>query len=319
MRVVSARLDPLTLRLLGYWRSVMADERTQLVVRIPIGVVRRWPVACFFGIACALSAVALGVIGVPRLSSESHHGGPTSALAVFPVMVIGVGLAGVALTAADGGTPALRELWSRWRRPVERRWYLVVLVPPLAILAVLGLLHVLVSPTFAPQLFLLGIAAGVLAGFCEEFGWTGFAYPRMSAGVGPLRGALLLGLLWGLWHFPVADSLGAASPHGHYFPEFFAAFVAMIAALRVLIAWVYTSTGSLRIAQSLHASSTGFLVVLGAPAVSPGQEALWYAGYAAVLWLIAAAVVALSGGTLVRRPRTASAGPATAAPASIAS
>jgi CAAX protease family protein len=288
------------------------------VLRAPIAVVRRWPVACFFGIAFALSGTALAVIGLPRLSGGSHHGGPTSALAIFPVMVVGVGLAGVGLTAATGGKPALRELWARWRRPVRHRWYLVVLVPPIAILAVLGLLHALVSPQFRPQLFLFGIAAGVLAGFCEEFGWTGFAYPRMSSRLGALRAALLLGLVWGLWHFPVADSLGAASPHGHYFPEFFTAFVAMIAALRVLIAWVYTNTGSLRIAQSLHASSTGFLVVLGAPAVSPGQEALWYASYAAILWLVAAAVVALNGGTLARRARTITAGQATAGPATIA-
>jgi hypothetical protein len=136
---------------------------------------------------------------------------------------------------------------------------------------------------------------------------------------GALRAALLLGVLWGLWHFPVADSLGAASPHGRYFPEFFAAFVAMIAGLRLLIAWVYTDTGSIRIAQSLHASSTGFLVVLGAPAVSPGQEALWYAGYAAVLGLVAATVVALNGGTLGERPRAVKAGQATAAPATTAS
>jgi membrane protease YdiL (CAAX protease family) len=194
-----------------------------------------------------------------------------------------------------------------------------VLVPPISTLAVLGLLHLFVSPAFTPQLFLFGIPAGLLAGFCEEFGWTGFAYPRMSSRLGALRAALVLGVLWGLWHFPVADSLGAASPHGHYFPEFFAAFVAMIAALRVLIAWVYTNTGSIRIAQALHASSTGFLVVLGAPAVSPGQEALWYAGYAAVLWLVAGAVVALNGRTLRGRRRAVTTGQATAAPATIAS
>jgi hypothetical protein len=115
----------------------------------------------------------------------------------------------------------------------------------------------------------------------------------------------LLGLLWGLWHFPVADSLGAASPHGSYFPEFFAAFVAMLVALRVLIAWVYTNTGSLRMAQLLHACSTGFLVLLSPPAVSPGQEALWYVGYAGVLWLVATAVVVLKGSTLTGRGRIA--------------
>ena len=288
-------------------------------MRVITGVVQRGPVVCFFVIAYALAGLALGVIGLPRLSGGSHHGGSMSALAVFPVMVVGVGLAGVGLTAVGGGRRALQDLWARWGCPVGRRWYLVVLIPPIAILAVLGLLHVLVSPAFTPQLFLFGIAAGLLAGFCEEFGWTGLAYPRMSSRLGTLRAALLLGVLWGLWHFPVADSLGAASPHGHYFPEFFAAFVAMIAALRVLIAWVYTNTGSIRVAQSLHASSTGFLVVLGAPAVSPGQEALWYAGYAAVLWLVAATVVALNGGTLGERRRAARAGRATAAPATIAS
>jgi membrane protease YdiL (CAAX protease family) len=182
-----------------------------------------------------------------------------------------------------------------------------VLVPPLSILAVLGLLHVFISPKFTPQLFLFGIAAGVFAGFCEEFGWTGFAYPRMSSRLGALRGALLLGLLWGLRHFAVVDSLGAASRHGQYFPEFFAAFVAMLVALRVLIAWLYTNTGSIRLAQSLHASSTGFLVVLGAGGVSAGQEALWYACYAAALWVVVGVVVALCGRSLLVRRGTVTA------------
>jgi membrane protease YdiL (CAAX protease family) len=261
----------------------------------------------FFVLAYALSGIALAVIGLPQLDNDSGHTAPTSALVMFPVIVVGVGLLGVALTAITGGKPAVGQLWSRWRRPVHHGWFLVLLLPPLAIVAVLGLLRELVSPQFTPQLFLFGIAAGVLAGFCEEFGWTGFAYPRMSSRLGALRAALLLGLLWGLWHFPVADSLGAASPHGSYFPEFFAAFVAMLVALRVLIAWLYTNTGSLRMAQSLHASSTGFLVVLGAPAVSAGQEAFWYAAYAGVLWLVVTLVVVLTGPALTGRHRLVSA------------
>jgi membrane protease YdiL (CAAX protease family) len=271
----------------------------------PITVLRRWPVVCFFVLAYALSVVALVVIGLPRLDNDSGQGAPTSALVIFPVMVVGVGLLGVALTAAMGGKPAVRELWARSGRPVRRECFLVLLVPPLAILAVLGLLRELVSPHFTPQLFLFGIAAGVLAGFCEEFGWTGFAYPRMRSRLGALRAALLLGFLWGLWHFPVVDSLGAASPHGSYFPEFFAGFVAMLTALRVLIAWLYTNTGSLRMAQSLHASSTGFLVVLGPAAVSSGQEALWYACYAGALWLVVTTVVVLNGSALTAKRRMA--------------
>jgi membrane protease YdiL (CAAX protease family) len=160
-----------------------------------------------------------------------------------------------------------------------------------------------VSSRYAPGLLVFGFAAGVFAGFFEELGWTGFAYPRLRRRFGALAAALLLGLLWGLWHFPVVDSLGAASPHGRYWPEFFGAFVLMLMALRVLIAWVYTNTGSLRIAQLLHASSTGFLVVLGAQRATAGEEALWALAYAGVLWAVVIAVVAIQGSTLARRPR----------------
>jgi hypothetical protein len=111
----------------------------------------------------------------------------------------------------------------------------------------------------------------------------------------------LLGVLWGLWHFPVADSLGAASPHGRYWPEFFGAFVLAMVALRLLIAWTYVNTESLRMAQALHASSTGSLVILGAPGVTPAQEALWYLAYAAVLWTVVIVVVAVEGSSLCGR------------------
>lgn len=60
--------------------------------------------------------------------------------------------------------------------------------------------------------------------------------------------------------------------HGSSWLEFFAAFVAVLAAIRVLIAWTYTRTGSLRMAQLLHASSTGFLVILSAPRVTPPRR-----------------------------------------------
>lgn len=61
----------------------------------------------------------------------------------------------------------------------------------------------------------------------------------------------------------------------------------------MLIAWTYEHTGSLRLAQFLHASSTGSLVMLSAPRVTPAQEALWYAIYAAVLWAIVITVISL--------------------------
>jgi hypothetical protein len=83
---------------------------------------------------------------------------------------------------------------------------------------------------------------------------------------------------------------------------FFLAFVALVMAMRVLIVWLYSNTKSVLLAQLMHASSTGFLVVLSPLSVSPAQETLWYAVYAAALWMAVALVVARYGKGLVQQP-----------------
>ena len=260
----------------------MTDPRSLLTS------VRHRPLAWYFGLAALLSFVAFAVIGPPKL--DGSGGRPPLALAMFPVMVIGIGGVGVALTAILDGSPGLRAMRQRWHL-VGRRWLLLLIVPPACVLIVLGTLTASVSSSYHPQFLVYGVAAGAIPGFFEELGWTGFAYPRLSARFGWLPGALLLGLLWGLWHLPVVDSLGAASPHGLVWPAFLAAFVAIIAAIRVLIAWAYVHTESLLLAQLIHASSTASLVVLGAPGVTPSEEALWYSVYAVLLWALMVIVV----------------------------
>lgn len=272
-------------------------------VRHPI---RRWPLISYFLVVYAISAVVLLVLGPPSLAAGGHRNYLSTAM--FPVMVVGVGLTGLALTAALDGRRGLRDLRSRlgrWR--VGAGWYATAaLIPPAAILLVLTTLRFLVSPAFTPNLFLLGITFGVVAGFFEEIGWTGYAYPKMRARFGPFAGAAILGVLWGIWHMPVVDSLGAASPHGPYWPHFFLSFIAALAGLRVLIGWIYTKTGSVLLAQVMHASSTGFLVVFGASGVSPAQEAFWYLLYAVVLWMVVVIVVA-SGGLRAKSVRSVAA------------
>jgi hypothetical protein len=106
-----------------------------------------------------------------------------------------------------------------------------------------------------------------------------------------VKAGLVLGVLWGCWHLPVIDFLGAAYPHGHYLIPFMAAFIAAMAAIRMIIVWVYSRTGSLIFAQVLHTVSTGSLVALGPASVTPAQEAIWYAAYAAALWCVIAGIV----------------------------
>jgi CAAX protease family protein len=264
--------------------------------------IQRHAVVTYFSLVYLISYGGyLVVVGPKLLAGKAMQA--TDAFLLFPVIVVGVALVGIILTGITGGRPGLRDLFSRmgrWR--VGVRWYAAVLIPPALILAVLLSMRGLVSPVFAPNVFLLGIVFGLFPGFFEEVGWTGFAFPRMRAKLSALGAGLLLGVLWGLWHAPVVDYLGAAAPHGVYWLPFFLAFIAILTAMRVLIAWVYSNTNSLLLAQLMHASSTGFLVILGPAHVSPAQEALWYAVYAAALWIVVALVIARYGKGLVRQP-----------------
>jgi len=173
---------------------------------------------------------------------------------------------------------------ARWR--VGARWYAVALILLVLILLVLLSMRALVSAAFAPNLFAIGIVFGLVPAFLEEIGCTGFAFPALSTGRGALSAGLLLGVLWGLWHLPVVDHLGAAGPHGAYAVPFAVAFVSAMTALRALISWLYIRTESVLLAQLMHLSSTGSLVVLGPAHVSPAQEALWYGVYAGALWFV---------------------------------
>jgi len=165
------------------------------------------------------------------------------------------------------------------------RWYAALLIPPGLILTILLGLETFVSRVYAPNRFLVGLAFGIPAGFLEEIGWMGFAFPRMRQNSPALRAAVLLGLLWGLWHLPVINFLGTAVPHGAYWFPFFMAFAVAMTAMRVLIAWLYSNTKSVLLCQMMHAISTGSLVIFSPLGVSAAQEAFWYTVYAAALWV----------------------------------
>ena len=52
------------------------------------------------------------------------------------------------------------------------------------------------------QTVLLGPFLGILLGFGEEYGWRGYLQSELIK-LGRIRGVMLLGLIWGVWHYPV--------------------------------------------------------------------------------------------------------------------
>jgi len=261
----------------------------------PGSLVGRHPVANYFALTFAISWTgALAVAAPALLRGESVP--KFAGLLMFPAMLLGPSLAGIMLTRVVDGKGGLRDLFSRmFRLRFPTPWYAALLLPPCLLLTVLSALKIFVSPVFTPGGFWIGILFGCPAGFFEEIGWMGYVFPKMRGKDHALAPSILLGFLWAMWHLPVIDYLGAATPHGVFWWPYFLAFSVAMTAMRVLIAWIYTHTESVFLAQCMHISSTGSLVIFSPLRVTAAQEALWYAAYAAALWMCVALIARTYG------------------------
>jgi len=162
------------------------------------------------------------------------------------------------------------------------------------VLTILWPLSVWADPAFGPGFKLELFTLGLVAGCCEEIGWTGLATLRLlarrSAGVAGLQ----LGVLWAVWH-AAADFSSNYSTMGAGWWAWFAVFwLATLPGYRILITWVYAHTQSLLWAILMHASYTGWLFVLY-PSTSFEQGLVWQALLALGLW-IATVMVGLARG-----------------------
>lgn len=251
---------------------------------------RRHPLASYFGLVFLVAWGGSLLLGVPSfLRGEAL---PLSAVLLMAApMLLAPFLVGIFMTWLVDGREGLEDLLARQTRWRGGRWYAALLIFPALILTVTLILSGLVSPAFAPTFFVFGIVTGLIGSFLEETGWMGFAYPRMQRTWGILAAALYLGLMHGAWHV-VADFLGNRVAFGSYWLPYFAGFFLLVVALRFLIVWVYANTESLWLAQLMHASSTGFLLVFVAPFDrAPRDSMVFYLVYAVALALVAAVVV----------------------------
>lgn len=256
----------------------------------PSHFVERHPLISYFVLVYAIAWG--GILLIAQALGASNQASSTAVVAIVGLpMLIAPGIAGVTVTALADGPAGLRDMlarMTRWR--AEPRWYAVALATmPLLTLAILYALALLVAPAFAPTLSLIGLAA-LAAGFFEEIGWTGFAVPRLRSRHSLLAVGVTVGALWSLWH-AMADFVVRGSALGSFWPITFGLFALPLVAWRILMVWVYERTQSGVVAQLMHFSYTGSLMLF-VPALSRTDDALVYAVLTAALW-VGAAIVAI--------------------------
>jgi hypothetical protein len=178
--------------------------------------------------------------GFPPYSSYS----PIQYLAVYSASLLGL-----FLTACYEGREGLKRMMARlipWRAGLH--WYLIILAGYPAVIWLAGEIGGLFGaekgnvPDWGRFFWLVLPAVATDPGpLGEEFGWRGFALPRMLEFWSPLPATLILGAVWGLLHLPA-----------FFIPELpqsqhrFAAFMLGTWSLCIVQTWIHLRTnGSL--------------------------------------------------------------------------
>lgn len=273
-------------------------------------------VLCYFALTFAISWGGVFVLGSPSgMPAPSEDAAKLWPMVYLPYFV-GPILSSLLLTGLVHGREGYRALRARltlWRTGV--RWYAVALLTaPLLIIPILFVLS-LTSATYLPAivttadkvgLVISGIMIGlVFGGLMEELGWTGFATHGLRQRHGVLATGLIVGALWGLWHFlptfwACGDANGSLSLDLLIPPCVF--YAAVLPAYRVLMVWVYDRTGSLLVAILMHAGLTANTITIMAPSEVVSSLVTYYLILTTALCVIIAAVAATNHWQLTERP-----------------
>ena len=105
------------------------------------------------------------------------------------------------------------------------------------------------NPTIIFIVLLLSLISGPLN---EEFGWRGYALDRLLIRFGFLKGSLILGFIWAIWHLPWYFTPGQAQYNLLKDSVFHALmFIPSVMMLSVFVSFVYVKTGRSILAGAL--------------------------------------------------------------------
>jgi membrane protease YdiL (CAAX protease family) len=168
------------------------------------------PLRIFFVLSFALTWGVGGLALLIGLCMPESRPLATSSL-LYYLAAYSVSLTGIVLTARYEGREGLRRLGRRllpWRSLL--RWYLIVAVGYGAITVITLSAAALGQPTapaFPPWYgFLTTLVIAIVQDpgpIGEEFGWRGFALPRLLERYTPLGASIILGLIHAAWHIPL--------------------------------------------------------------------------------------------------------------------
>jgi membrane protease YdiL (CAAX protease family) len=133
-----------------------------------------------------------------------------------------------------------------------------------------------------------GMVRSCASALGEEIGWRGFLVPQLSKMMGFTSTALISGIIWSLWHYPIlifAD-YNAGTPIWYGLT----CFTVMVVSISFVFAWMRLKSGSLWTGVLLHASHNLFIQTFFSPlTTNTGKTAYFIDEFGCVLPVVSIA------------------------------
>ena len=261
--------------------------------------VMRYPVITYFILVFAISwGFILILAGPGKMPIDSEQSKNLLPL-LYIMMLVGPATAGVLLIGLTYGREGFRNFKTqliKWR--VGIHWYFIALLVTPVLSSLILLILSRLSPEFNIGIFnsenkmtiiMTGIITGIMVGFFEEIGWSGYIVPKLRLHYNITITGLIVGFIWGAWHFILfweGDSFSKTLPLIILLARLFA----WLPPFRVLMVWILDRTGSLLIVILTH-SSLVFTTTVLVPMTLTGKNLLiWLIVWSLVLWLLASTI-----------------------------
>lgn len=209
-------------------------------------------------------------------------------------ILLGPVISSLVLTLKNSGKNEIKELLSKLIKVnISFKWYaFAILTAPISTFIVV-LLSSFISENYTPNFLLkndsaniimLGLLSGLFVGLFEEIGWTGYATPVLKSKYGVLTTGIIIGLVWGVWHFILFWEAGSFT-NTMAFLLLLARLLAWLPAYRILMVWLYSKTDSLFLNIVMHMFLVASLVIID-PVLHNSELLVYIIIRSIVLWII---------------------------------
>jgi membrane protease YdiL (CAAX protease family) len=212
----------------------------------------------------ALAFIISWLLWLPSVMISNGINIPPATQIAGQFAIFGPAIAAVILLSKNEGKSGVGRLFKNaWNWRFKKVWLIPALFLPALLIGITLAVKLPVESrvfqlgeTFAP-IPLFAVILFFTGGPLEEFGWRGYALPRLLDKFTMPAAGLILGILHGLWHIPLHFMNGTVQSAMPIWE-----FIAVTAIGSIVYSWIFINTGGSLVPMLLHHWAGNFTAAL---------------------------------------------------------